>query len=829
MPIDGLPGGDFDGCVAEMTGEVDDPQAFCAAKIFELTGKHPAQEGDDVEYNADARTYTVHERATERVKLTDIEPGEGPYPGAIWNVTLIGPDPTRENSVIEIEGQEYILSANGLPYSTKALKNEAHKFEGCHVYDNHLTDKEFDERGGMRSFRDELTGAIVGVRYDESARKLQGQYRVGDRAYAQKLADFHELGILADSAGLSIDTFPTYAKVRHEGKRLDVAAGFKEINSTDVVTKPAAGGSLDRRIAATQKQEVNMSELTDETKAFIAQAVAEALAAPTPDAEQVEGEVTPEEVGDVVMEEVAAIVDATDDPEEAAAAIVEVVEEIAAEVAEVAGEAPPVEESADVAALQKQVQAMEAKLAQDDKDRALEAALDAAKLGNQRPVLLEAFRGTMWKGDKLKTAIQRAKEAQSSSDTTGQVTGAGGGRLLNTRGSMSPMDQATIGFMQILASRGDFAGIGSLEDIEQIGEKYVKSRMPEAVRAWRNSGRDNYRPWDGKLTTWLQQMCGYNPLNLRAKEANDVASITKNTVNLFLAASYSMREEWWEPITRQVTVDTLDTTTLVRTYGLNNLSQVAKGGPYTDLEISDDEETATFQKYGNTVSVALEDMLDDKLNVISQIPQQLSDSWYNTKSALASGVFTVNTATGPVLTDTGALFNATATTSTGGHANLLTAALSFTAFGAARTAMRKQTTQKLGAGRRLLITPKYLMIPADLETTAEQIQQSEKQTGTANNDINPYKGKFEIIMVPDWTDTNNWALVGDPTTWPGIYDIRVRGYEVPQVFTAGDESSGAVFTNDTWKYKTRLMTFVFSSTYECLPVSDSRALHKSNV
>jgi len=35
------------------------------------------------------------------------------------------------------------------------------------------------------------------------------------------------------------------------------------------------------------------------------------------------------------------------------------------------------------------------------------------------------------------------------------------------------------------------------------------------------------------------------------------------------------------------------------------------------------------QKRYDTVSVALEDMLNDKLDIISQIPQQLSDSWHN--------------------------------------------------------------------------------------------------------------------------------------------------------------------------------------------------------
>jgi hypothetical protein len=71
--------------------------------------------------------------------------------------------------------------------------------------------------------------------------------------------------------------------------------------------------------------------------------------------------------------------------------------------------------------------------------------------------------------------------------------------------------------------------------------------------------------------------------------------------------------------------------------------------------------------------------------------------------------------------------------------------------------------------------------------------------------------------------------VADPALHPAIYMIYVRGYRVPQIYEASDETGGAVFTNDTWRYKVRLMLYRFSSTYDCAPVADFRPLHKSNV
>ena len=122
-----------------------------------------------------------------------------------------------------------------------------------------------------------------------------------------------------------------------------------------------------------------------------------------------------------------------------------------------------------------------------------------------------------------------------------------------------------------------------------------------------------------------------------------------------------------------------------------------------------------------------------------------------------------------------------------------------------------------------------LLVPVDLETTAIQIRNTEMLPNSANNDVNPYYQQFDVVVVPEWTDTNNWAQVADPIEFPMIYDVLVRGYEVPRIFSAGDESSGAVFTNDTWRWKVRLMTYRFSSTYDCLPVADFRGLQKHNV
>jgi hypothetical protein len=260
------------------------------------------------------------------------------------------------------------------------------------------------------------------------------------------------------------------------------------------------------------------------------------------------------------------------------------------------------------------------------------------------------------------------------------------------------------------------------------------------------------------------------------------------------------------------------------------LDVVSEGGAYTELALADEEETATFVKQGNYIGVTMETLMSDKLNFVRTIPRRLSDTWYNTLSAHVAAVFTTNTATGPILSDSGALFNNTATATPGGHANLLTTALStVSTYAAARTAMRKQTNMPLGAGRKIQIEPRYLLVPEDLETTGLTIRNSQYIPGSANNDINPFYQKFDVVTVPDWTDATDWALVGDPARFPAIWLIFPRGNRTPQLFTADNDVTGAMFTNDTLRFKARLLHYRFSATYSCAPVSDFRPLHKSNV
>jgi hypothetical protein len=718
--------------------------------------------------------------------------------GRKWDVTVMGPTP--ETPLVAIQGREYVQSRNRRLYAIDGLRESVPLWDGVKVYDNHLTPDEFAQRAGMRSFLGEGVGVLTEPYFDEDTKSLRARLSVVDNAAAQKLLEAWNADVLKH-IGLSVDTLPKMGRsIRYEGEEWPVLEGFERIFSVDVVSNPAAGGAFNRLLETrqTQSEEEQAMELTDEKlKDMVSKAVADALAAQQ-ESQEAEEEDESEESGDDVEQEAEGAKDAGEGQ------------------GQEADPDPDTQPSVDAKALEHEVALLKC-------ERMLDRRLEAAKLPDKlAQTVREAFEGRVFEKEELEKVVKRAKEAQAETDKSGEVKGAGADGI---RSSFEGRHEAEVAFMEWMGGSA-FRGLESADSYE------VKDRLPEAYHAWIKAGKPAYTRMR-RMSEFVYDLFGGDPLMnphvIEAQTTSDLTSIIKNTVNLMIAADYSQRERWYEPLVQIEEVDTIDDATLVRMYGLDSLDVVNEGAPYTEVDADDEEETASFVKKGNYIGITLETMMRDKVQFVRSLPRRLSAAWYNTLSDLVSGVFTVNSATGPDLSDGGALFNATAVSSAGGHANLGTTALSYATYDAAVTAMLKQTDQPLGAGRKLLARPRYLLVPVDLRATALQIRNSEAVPGTADNEINPYYQAFDVVEVPTWTDTNNWAAMADPQQFPAIYLIFPRGQRVPQIFAAENDTAGALFTHDEIRYKVRMMTYRFSSSYECAPVADFRPLYKANV
>ncbi len=303
--------------------------------------------------------------------------------------------------------------------------------------------------------------------------------------------------------------------------------------------------------------------------------------------------------------------------------------------------------------------------------------------------------------------------------------------------------------------------------------------------------------------------------------SNIVADVlNKRVINMF--QSY---DQWWLPAVTVQDFATLQDIKWITLGGVSELPTVAEGAAYTEMTWDDQRETTSFIKKGGFLGITLETIDKDDTSRVMAAPRALAQAAWMTLGKSIARIFTMNTNTGPEMSDSDELFHSN-------HSNLGSTALSFTAWQATRVLMMKQT--ELNSGERLgaLTRPRILWVPIDLEDTAiEILAAGEGHIGTADYHVNPdaaaeslrariQAARSRVITVPFWTDTTNWAAQADPNLYPSI-GLGFRYGRTPEIFSVADPRAGLMFTNDTMPIKVRF--------FYAVGPTDWRGLYKHNV
>jgi hypothetical protein len=350
----------------------------------------------------------------------------------------------------------------------------------------------------------------------------------------------------------------------------------------------------------------------------------------------------------------------------------------------------------------------------------------------------------------------------------------------------------------------------------------------EALRSSRLSGiKELYMLMTGDRDLYG----GYYGERVQLATTASFTGLVKNAMNKIVAEQWEQLGaagyDWWRRVVSVEHFESLNQITGVLVGTVGALPSIAEGGEYTELKIGDSPETASFNKYGGYIPLTLELIDRDDTRKLRQYPRELAKAGIRKISSLVAEVFSANSGVGPTLADGGALFNSTAVTTAGGHKNLRTCALASAEWEAVKQAMYAQPmlianeTGYTGLGAPSAIKPRYLLAPITLELTAKKILY-----GSWENNANIHAENFQrqadgdVVIVPEWTDANDWAAAADPRILPGII-VGERFGLMPEVFIAGDETSPAVFMNDEHRIKVRH--------YVAVLVQDFRAMHKNNV
>jgi hypothetical protein len=266
--------------------------------------------------------------------------------------------------------------------------------------------------------------------------------------------------------------------------------------------------------------------------------------------------------------------------------------------------------------------------------------------------------------------------------------------------------------------------------------------------------------------------------------------------------------DWWTKIATVEHFGSLNDVTWIIFGTIGSMPSVSEGAEYTELQIGDSPETSSFSKYGGYVGITLEALDRDETRKLAAIPRELANGGIRNISSLVAALFSSTSGAGPLMADGGRLFNATAVTTAGGHANLLTTALSASQWETVALAMFNQpmliknATGYYGTGKKMAVNPSICLIPRDLLLTANQIFAQPWSTTDNKHFETTQRGIAEPVVVPDWTDVSDWAAVANPLLVPGVM-IGERFGIMPEIFISGDETSPAVFMNDESRIKVR--------------------------
>jgi len=363
----------------------------------------------------------------------------------------------------------------------------------------------------------------------------------------------------------------------------------------------------------------------------------------------------------------------------------------------------------------------------------------SASGGTQQPDLA-AIRAEAVAAERSRAADIRSAVRSAGFDTEYAET------LIN---SETTVDAARAAVLEKLAARTAAAPISSQSSIQLIGSEVETRRdfMANAIQHRANPNiklEDGARQFAGLSLMEMARDClemqgiktrGMDKLQIaqRAFEGtSDLPSVLANVANKSLRAAYQSAPRTFTGWARQASASDFKTISRTNLSDAPALEKVNENGEFKRGSVTDGKETYQLATVGKIIGFTRQSIINDDLSALTRVPALFANAAANYESDTVYGILTANAA----LADQVALFHAT-------HANLtgVGTALSVASLGVARAVMRKQTTPQ---GAVMNLNPEFLIVPAALETIANQYVSSQ-YVAAKSSDFNPFAGKLQVV------------------------------------------------------------------------------------
>jgi hypothetical protein len=276
------------------------------------------------------------------------------------------------------------------------------------------------------------------------------------------------------------------------------------------------------------------------------------------------------------------------------------------------------------------------------------------------------------------------------------------------------------------------------------------------------------------------RLMGKQEILTRAMSTSDFPNILANVANKAVMMGYQMGQNTWRAWAKSGMLPDFKASKRVRLSDAPEMVLNRAGEEVQHGIISDVGEEMTLKTYARKLIITREALINDDAGLFNRVFSMFGQRAANDIEAAVYAVLTGN----PTMSDGGTLFNTTAVTIAGGHANQASsgAVVSATTVAAALVAMGKQVGEQ---GSALSLMGKYIIGGFENKVQTDLLVNSTTDTNANGNaDFNPFRNFVGITT--GHISTKKWFLVSDMLD--SVEVAFLDGKETPTLYQVENNS-----------------------------------------
>ena len=252
---------------------------------------------------------------------------------------------------------------------------------------------------------------------------------------------------------------------------------------------------------------------------------------------------------------------------------------------------------------------------------------------------------------------------------------------------------------------------------------------------------------------------------------SDFPIILGDTVGRVLRDAYQAAPSGIRRLGRQTTARDFRAVNKIMLGEAPLLEKLNEHGEIKAGTMAEAREAYKVETWARKIGITRQVLVNDDLGAFADLARRMGQAAAETEARILVTLLEAGSGNGPTMSDGKTLFHADHGNKAGTGAVISDATLS-----AARLALR---TQKGIEDRTIRVTPRNLLVPPALETTAEKWLASIAPATAA--DVNPFSGSLSLVVEPRLSSATRWYVTADPGEIDGLEFAYLSGAEGPQV------------------------------------------------